>query len=182
MPSPGQRRDPRHEHPGEQEGEAVGGAAVVLEQDPGEEPVDHASQQPVDAGPVQRRTPIESARRSSTSTSSRRVAVAAVAPPSVRARRPPGAVVLSPEGGRDECGVAKRVAEHVQAGLGACGDPGPERLEAEGVDVDPAAYGWVGGVEQLEAAVDEEPVDAVGADAAADPVRRLEDHHVATGG
>ena len=64
--------------------------------------------------------------------------------------------------------------------LAARGHSRPERLEGERVDVHPAAYGGVGRVEQLEAVVDEEAVDSVGADAAADAVRGLEDHDVST--
>ena len=78
-------------------------------------------------------------------------------------------------------GLAQRVAEHRQTVLGAGSDAGPEGLQPEGVDVHPAAYGGVGGVEQLEAAVDEEAVDAVGADPTADHVGSLQHDDVAPG-
>ena len=78
--------------------------------------------------------------------------------------------------------LARRVAEHLQAGLGASGDAGPERLEPEGLDVDPPAHRGVRRVEQLEAAVDEEAVDPLGPDPPADGVSGLEHHDVAPGG
>ena len=71
--------------------------------------------------------------------------------------------------------------EHRPSILGACGDAGPEGLQPEGVDVHPASYGRVGGVQQLEAAVDEEAVDPLGADASADHVGGLEHHDIAAG-
>ena len=72
------------------------------------------------------------------------------------------------------------MSEDGQAGLGAGGDACAERLQAEGVDVHPASYGGVRGVEQLESAIDEEAVDPLGADPAADLVRRLEHRDVTT--
>ena len=73
------------------------------------------------------------------------------------------------------------MTERRGAGLGDGSHPGAEALEPERVDVDPAADGGIGGVEQLEAAVDQEPVDAVGPDAAADGVTRLEHEHLVPG-
>jgi hypothetical protein len=67
-----------------------------------------------------------------------------------------------------------------QTGLGAGGDASAEGLQAEGGDVHPAAYGWVRGVEQLESAIDEEAVDAVGADPAADDIGGLQHRDVTT--
>ena len=62
--------------------------------------------------------------------------------------------------------------------LGAGGDACLERLEPQGLDVHEAAHRGVGGVEQLEAAVDQVPVDVLGADPAPDLVGAIDDHHV----
>ena len=70
------------------------------------------------------------------------------------------------------------MAQAQQALLGEGGHARLEGAEPQGVDVDPAADGGVGGVEQLEAAVDLEAVDALGADPAADLVGGLEHEHV----
>ncbi len=84
-------------------------------------------------------------------------------------------------GPRQQAGSAHRVPQDRRAGLGDGRDAGPESLQAQGADVDPAAYGGVGRVEELEAAVDEEAVDPVGADPAADGVRRLQHDHLVAG-
>ena len=79
--------------------------------------------------------------------------------------------------GREEPGLAPRVAEVHGAVVGRGPHPGRERGQPERGDVDPAAYGGVGGVEQLEAVVDQVAVDLVGAHAAADPVGPVEHEH-----
>ena len=53
-------------------------------------------------------------------------------------------------------------------------DPGGERAQVERVGVEPAPHRGVGGQQHLEAAVEQEPVDLVGAHAPTDPVGRLE--------
>ena len=70
--------------------------------------------------------------------------------------------------------------EDGEVGLGAGGDSCPEGLQAQGVDVHPAAYGGVGGIEQLESSVDEEAVDPLGADPTAHGVGGLEHRDVTT--
>ncbi len=74
------------------------------------------------------------------------------------------------------------VPEPDQPALGESGDPGRERLQPQPLDVDARADRAVGRVEQLEAPVDQEAVDLVGADPPADVVLRLEHHDVASGG
>ena len=57
---------------------------------------------------------------------------------------------------------------------------GSNALEVERVQVDVAAQRGVGGVEHLEAAVEDEPVHVIGPDAPADCVTGLEDPYVET--
>ena len=172
-----------HEHPGEQQRVAVGRAAVVLQQHAGEEAVHDPAQQAVDARGVQRRTTVDVGARARGPRPARdRGAGAAAGRPSARARRPPGAAVPTARSVRGtSAGLAQRVPQHAQALLGPRRDAGAEGLQGEGVDVDPAAYGRVGGVEQLEAAVDEEAVDPLGADPPAHRVGGLEHDHVPAG-
>jgi hypothetical protein len=54
-----QRRDSAREHPGQQQHEAVGRASVVLQQDAGQEPVEHAAHDPVHAVSVERGGPVD---------------------------------------------------------------------------------------------------------------------------
>ena len=56
----------------------------------------------------------------------------------------------------------------------------PEGLQPECLDVDPAAYRRIGGVQHLEATVHQEAVDAVGADPAARGVTGLQHQDVET--
>ena len=181
-PVRGQRGHAASEHPGQQQGVAVGRAPVVLEHDARQEPVDHPSEQPVDAGSVERRTTVDI-----------RVAVEHLgqlttgaraeqwSDPSDEGRDLGRTTAGDPQGGGEQARAPQRVGEDVQPVVGPRGDPGPEGLEPQRVDVDPASYGRVGGVEDLEAAVGEEAVDAVGADPATDLVGGLEDHDVPAG-
>ena len=60
--------------------------------------------------------------------------------------------------------------------LAAHEQPGPEAPQVQRIDVDPAPHRRVGGVEHLEAAVEEEAVDLVGALAPTHGIRCLEHH------
>jgi hypothetical protein len=73
------------------------------------------------------------------------------------------------------------VGEFDEATLTSHLQTGPEGAQDEGLEVDPALHGGIGGIEHLEAAVEEEAVDLVGALAPTHGMRRLQHDHGPTG-
>ena len=174
-----QRRHPAGEHPREQQRISIRSAAVVLQQDAGEEPVDDPSQQTVHAGAVKRGGAIDVV------TPGQHVRQRGASTRSGQGRSPPqhGGHLAGPAQRRtnrlrEQSWSPQRVPQHDGAGLGHGGDPRPEALEPERADVHPALDGRIGRVEELEAAVDEESVHAIGADPTPDGIGLLEHEDV----
>ena len=164
---------PEREHPHEEADERLGRLATVLGDHPGEEDLEHlVAERAVHPRRVQPR------------------AQAAVATTDDPARRHEPGRGPAGEGGEatgveqaaaqargDPPRVAQRVGQRDEPPLTTHEQPRAERPQREVLDVDPAAHRRVRRVEHLEAAVEEEPVDLVGALPSPDHRLLLEQQH-----
>ncbi len=166
---------------GQQPGEGGRGGTGVVEEDPGEEALEHATQRARQPGGVQGRG------EGGVGSRGDRVEVTASGPvqqrsqPAQQPREVAQVAADAAQGPSEQSRRAQRVSESQQTLLGQGCHACLEGAESQCVGVDPAAYGGIGRVEQLEAAVDLEPVDAIGADAATHVVSGLDDQHLASG-
>jgi hypothetical protein len=162
------------EHPHEELGEVGRRHAPTVRDDPGDEGVEDLAAQPTRDARV-----VEGVREGRVALPDDAARVGQHAgDPSAEGSELDRVEVAARHGAKGESGLTDGVGDDPQPLLVADQHSGAELLQLQGVEVHPLPDRGVGGVEHLEAAVATEPVDDIGAHAAADRVGRLEDRHV----
>jgi hypothetical protein len=88
----------------------------------------------------------------------------------------------SSDGGEEIGRASEGVAERAEPTVDAHPSTRSETPEVEGIEIEPPCELRIGGEQDLEPAIEPEPVDDVGAHPAADSIARLDDGDVDPGG